>query len=117
MVEMTVTFPDRLADRLEAMKAWLPTVLELSLQGFKTPAAQTASEVITFLSTEPAPQDVAGFMVSERAQARMEHLLLLNEAGLLSQAEQDELDELEQLEQWMVLMKADAGKRIRTKEA
>ena len=89
MVEMTVTLPDQLAARLRPMTAWLPTVLELSLQGFKTPATQTVSEIIAFLSTGPTPQQVATFMVSARAQERLERLLALNKAGLLSQTEQD----------------------------
>ena len=112
MVEMTVTVPDRLADRLRPMTAWLPTVLELSLQGFQTPATQTVTEIITFLADAPTPEQVMAFMVSERAQARLERLLVLNQAGLLSQVEQDELDELEQIEHVMVLLKAQAQKRI-----
>jgi predicted amidohydrolase len=112
MVEMTLTVPDQLAARLQPMTDWLPTVLELSLQGFKTPAAQTLSEIITFLSAGPTARQVAAFMVSERAQERLKRLLALNQAGLLSQAEQDELDELEQLEHIMVLLKAQAHKRV-----
>ena len=112
MVEMTLTVPDQLAARLQSMTAWLPTVLELSLQGFKTPAAQTLSEIIIFLSAGPTPQQVMSFMISERAQKRLGRLLALNQAGLLSQAEQDELDELEQLEHIMVLLKARVQKQM-----
>lgn len=112
MVEMTVTIPDRLVDRLRPMTPWLPAVLELSLQGFQTSATQTVAEIIAFLSQGPTPEQVIGFMVSERAQERLERLLALNQAGLLSQAEQNELDELEQIEHVMVLLKAYAHKRI-----
>ena len=112
MVEMTMTVPDRLADRLRPMRTWLPTVLELSLQGFKTPAAQTTSEIIDFLSAGPTPQQVASFMVSPRAQERLRRLLALNEAGLLSAEEQMELDELEKIEHIMVLLKADVRKNM-----
>lgn len=112
MVEMTVTIPDRLADRLQLMKTWLPVILELSLEGFKTPAVQTLSEIITFLSTGPSPEQVLAFMVSERAQERLERLLALNKAGLLSPAEQEELDELERIEHIMVLLKAQARQHM-----
>ncbi len=112
MVQMTLAVPDHLAARLQPMTAWLPTVLELSLQGFKTPAAQTASEIVDFLSAGPSPQEVVMFMVSERAQTRLTRLLALNQAGLLSATEQVELDELEQIEHLMVLLKVEAQKRI-----
>ena len=59
MIEMTMQVPDRLAQRLRPMSPWLPTVLELSLVGFKTPAVQTASEVIAFLSAGASPSAVA----------------------------------------------------------
>ena len=39
MVEIRMQVPDSLAQRLQPMHDWLPTVLELSLIGFKTPAA------------------------------------------------------------------------------
>ncbi len=112
MVEMTVTVPDRLAARLQPMRAWLPAVLELSLAGFRTPAAHTVSEVIDFLSAGPTPEQVGAFMVSGRAQERLERLLALNKVGLLSHEEQDELDELEQLEHIMVMLKAQAYQRV-----
>ncbi len=112
MVEMTLTIPDQLADRLRPMTTWLPAVLELSLQGFQTSAIQTVAEIIKFLSAGPTPEQVVGFVVSERAQERLKRLLALNQAGLLSQAEQNELDELEQIEHMMVLLKAGAYKQV-----
>ena len=106
MIEMTMQVPDRLAQRLRPMSPWLPTVLELSLIGFKTPAVQTASEIIAFLSAGPSPAGVALYTVSGRAQERLRRLLALNEAGLLSLEEQTELDEIEQIEHVMILLKA-----------
>jgi hypothetical protein len=111
MVEMTLTISDDLAERLRPMTSWLPVVLELSLQGFQTPATQTVAEIITFLSGGPTPEQVLEFKVSDRAQARLERLLALNQAGLLSPVEQQELDELEHIEHVMVLLKAQAHKR------
>lgn len=106
MIEMTIRVPDKLARRLDPLSPWLPTILELSLVGFKTPAVQTASEIIEFLTTGPSPDQVAAFAVSPRAQERVRRLLTLNEAGMLSVDEQTELNESEQIEHIMVLLKA-----------
>jgi len=91
MVQMTMSVSDELAERIKSMGPWLPTVLELSFIGFQTVATATATEVIRFLSKEPSPQDVLNYHVSERAQERLRRLLALNEAGMLSEAEQLEL--------------------------
>ena len=58
MVEIRMQVPDNLTQRLQPMHDWLPTVLELSLIGFKTPAVQTASEIIEFLAKGPSPNEV-----------------------------------------------------------
>ena len=112
MIEMTMRVPDDLAPKLRRMSLWLPTVLELSLVGFKTPAAQAVAEIIGFLSTGPAPAQVAEFTISETAQQRARRLLALNEAGLLSPEEQAELDEIEQIEHLMSLLKSQARQQF-----
>lgn len=106
MVQMTMQVPNELAERIEPVSAWLPTIIELSLIGFKTTATATASELITFLLQNPAPQEVFEYHVSEEAQIHLRRLLALNEAGILSEAEQQELDELQQLEHVMIMLKA-----------
>ena len=105
MVEMTLQMPDALAKRIEPMRPWLPTVLELSLVGFRTLATETASEIIEFLSTDPSPEAVLSYHVSDSAQARLQRLLALNEAGMLGEAEQLELDERQQIEHIMIMLK------------
>ena len=106
MTEMTLQVPDELAERLQPLSAWLPTIIELSLIGFKTLATATASEVIEFLSENPSTHEVGDYHVSDEAQARLSRLLALNEAGLLSGAEHLELDELQCLEHVIVMLKA-----------
>ena len=112
MVEMTMHVPDNLAPRLRRMNKWLATVLELSLAGFKTPAAQTVSELVDFLSQGPSPQQVADYRVSERSQQRLQRLLALNQSGLLAPEEQAELDELETFEHFVTLLKARAREEL-----
>jgi hypothetical protein len=112
MVEIKMQITDSLAQRLQPMYDWLPTVLELSLVGFKTPAVQTASEIIDFLATGPSPGEVMAYHVSDRAQERMRRLLTISEAGLTSEEEQAELDEIGQIEHIMILLKAQAQEKL-----
>jgi len=110
MIEVTMQVPDALARRIEPIRSWVPTILELSLDGFKTPATETASEIIQFLSSNPAAKQMSELHVSDRAQTRLRRLLTLNEAGMLGEAEQLELDELQRIEHVMVMLKAQLAK-------
>lgn len=112
MVQLTMQISNDLAERVQLIRDWLPTVLELSLVGFKTPATETATEIIEFLATDPSSHTVLDYQVSERAQTRLQRLLALNEAGMLGEYEQRELDELEQIEHIMVMLKAQIAKEM-----
>jgi hypothetical protein len=112
MVEIKMQVTDNLAQRLQPMYDWLSTVLELSLVGFKTPAAQTVSEIIDFLAKGPSPKEVMDYNVSDRAQERLRRLLAINEAGLASAEEQAELDEIGQIEHIIILLKAQAQEKL-----
>ncbi|MEZ4658129.1 MAG: hypothetical protein R2911_11190 [Caldilineaceae bacterium] len=106
MVEMTMQIPDELAAQLRPLNGYIPTVLELSLAGFRTLATETATEIVEFLATSPSPQEIFHYHVSERAQDRLQRLLALNSAGLLGESEQLELDELEKIEHILISLKA-----------
>src|SRR5712691_6281495 len=106
MVHMTLNISDELAERLQPLGAWLPTVLELTLVGCKTVAAATATEVQELLAQSPPPEAVLAYHASERAQRRLQRLLALNAVGLLSEDEQQELDELQQIEHIIIMLKA-----------
>jgi hypothetical protein len=112
MVEMKMRVPDNLAPRLRRMNRWLPTVLELSLAGFKTPAVQTVAELFAFLSKGPSPKRVTEYKVSAHSQKRLRRLLALNQSGLLSAEEQAELEEFETLEHLIVLLKIQANEQM-----
>lgn len=111
MVQMTVQVSEELAERLRPLGPWLPAVLELSLVGFRTIAAATATEVIQFLAQDPTPQAILHYHASERAQERLQRLLTLNEAGMLGEEEQRELDELQRIEHVVVMLKAHAAEQ------
>jgi hypothetical protein len=112
MVQMTMQVPNELARRLQPIRYWLPIILELSLVGFKTPATETAAEIIRFLSKNPSPQEVFNHQVSKWAQERLRRLLVLNEAGLLGEIEQLEMDELQQIEHIMIMLKAQVAEQL-----
>jgi hypothetical protein len=112
MVEITMQVTERLAQQLQPLYDWLPIILELSLVRFKTPAVQTASEIIDFLATSPSPEDVASYHVSERAQERLQRLLAMQQAGLASEEEQAELDEISQIEHIVVMLKVHAHEKL-----
>lgn len=112
MIDMTFTVPDELAERLEPIGPWLPTVIELGLLGFRTRAAAAVSEVVGFLATNPSPNEVLKFHLSDEAQIRLRRLLALNSEGVLSLEEQQELDELARLEHVLVMLKAQVALQV-----
>lgn len=106
MIEMTFQVSDELAERLQPLGPWFPTVIELGLLGFRTRATAVVREIADFLSTSPTPQEVLDYHVSEEIQLRLRRLLALNSEGLLAEDEQRELDELSQLEHMLIMLKA-----------
>ena len=102
----SMVLPDELAARVAPFGRWVPTVLEIGLLALKTPAVETAGELVEFLTTNPSPREVHAYGASERAQARMNRLLILNQAGTLGEAEVLELDELIKLEHLVITLKA-----------
>ncbi|MEP7010008.1 MAG: hypothetical protein ABJC13_06775 [Acidobacteriota bacterium] len=109
MTSVTLALSDDLAQRLRPLEPFLSTVLELSLVGFQTAAAATATEVIQFLSGDPSPKEILAYHASERTQERTRRLLALNQAGLLSEEERRKLDEFEKIEHLVRLLKAQAA--------
>ncbi len=116
MIQMTVQVSDELAKRCQAAGPWLSAIIDLSFVGFKTPAAATVSEIISFLSENPSPEELISFHVPQAAQFRLRRLLALNEAGCLSGAEQSELDELQHLEHFIIMLKAQAGDQLKKEQ-
>jgi hypothetical protein len=112
MVNMTMELPDKLAERIQPIRPWLPIILELSFANLKTPAAETSVEIIQFLSTNPSPKEVCNYHVSERAQKRLQYLLGLNSTGLLGEIAQHELDDMEKIEHIMIMYKARISKQL-----
>jgi hypothetical protein len=113
-MQMTMQIPDDLAARIQPLGAWLPTIIELGLVGFKTQAVATATELTEFLTQNPSPQGFLQYHASAQAQERLRRLLALNESGLLSESERQELDELQRLEHIVVMLKAQVAGQLRS---
>lgn len=105
MVDLKLSVSETLAEKIQPLGSWLPTVLELSLVGFQTQAIKVASDIIAFLSTSPTPETVLTYQLPTVHIERTQRLLALNKAGLLDQAEQLELDELEKIEHIIIMLK------------
>lgn len=114
MVQITMQVPEELANKIQPIQVWLPAILEISLVGCKTLAAAAAAEAIQFFSTNPSPQQMLNYHVSERAQLRLRRLLALNSAGVLGKTGQLELDELQQLEHAIIMLKAEIAKQLQS---
>lgn len=110
MTTLTLSVSEKLAQEVEAFGDWLPVMLEISLLKLKTPTAETASEILEFLASNPDEKDVLNYKVSKRAQARVSKLLELNQAAIISEQELKELDEHIELENIMISLKADLDK-------
>jgi hypothetical protein len=87
MATVSLDLPEALAQRVKPFSRWIPTILEISLLPFKTPAVQIAHEAIEFLASNPSAKAVHEYYVSETAQQRMSDLMPLNREGNASQAE------------------------------
>jgi len=81
MVQLTMQVPEDLAKRIQPIRSWLPTILELSLVGFRTLATETATETIQFLLTNPSPQEVLNYHASEHANYNCEYCRLPQSAA------------------------------------
>ena len=112
MAQLTIEVPDALLPELEQVRSKLPMLLTqwiTSARSVQQDIHQTTSqEVLSFLMTQPTPQDILNFKVSERAQTRLKIMLDRNCDGGLSEDESFELDGYEQLDQLMQMLKIQA---------
>jgi hypothetical protein len=104
-----------LVERIGRSGRWQPAILALSLDGYRTPAAAVASEVIPFLSANPSPEALLNYNVSDDAPKRPQRLLTLNAAGMTCEEEQAELNELERVEHLVVRPEAQVAAESRAR--
>jgi len=80
--------------------------LDLAVADVKLSNSALAAEVVEFLSSNPTPEEVLAYQLSEPTQNHLRELLDLNEDGLLTQAHEEELDEFERLDHIIIMLKS-----------
>ena len=114
MTEITITLPDKLAAQIGGANLWLPTMIELSMVGFRSPStAQASAEVIKFLSNNPLPQDVLDYFISDELQERLDYLLDLNGEGEIDEEQRQELKEWRKFNHIATMLKIKAVKQTK----
>ena len=127
MAQITIEIPDEIASRLLPHQDRLPDLLSrwvsvlevgpISSEGLPSQSAsQVYQDVISFLLSQPDPQAILEFKVSEETQARLNMLLNKNRSDQLSSVEVAELDLYEQLDQTMRMLKLQAFSILKDKE-
>ena len=112
MASLTLNLPEQLKARVEPFSRWLPAILELSLLALKTPAYESASDLIAFLASNPTPREVHDYRLSNEVQKHVSQLLEQNCEGSLSQDEVAELDEYLKLEHVVRLVKVNLADEL-----
>ncbi len=112
-MDLTLTIPDELANRLRAVEDRLPEILELGLREWLSPPPGYASlnGLLETLARLPSPEEVLALRPATVLQDRIEELLDKNRASGLSAEEQREWERYEYIEHLMRLAKARAIER------
>jgi len=118
MSTITLEVPEELAARLAPLRDQLPRLLSMALDLFPAELPLAAStpeavhpafrEMIDFLASGPAPEQIVAFKISPSVQARLEELLDKNREDGLTDDEAAELDVYEQVNHVLLLLKARA---------
>ena len=74
-------------------------------------------EVLDFLVSAPAPDQIVAFHASDQAQAQLRTLLDGNRNGTLTEQEKAELEEMGQVDRFFALIKARAMKALKDAQA
>lgn len=116
MTTITLQVPDELAQRLNVDRERLPQLLEWALRRFParpivsasatTTPALVFTEMVDFLSSHPATEQILAFQISPRAQARLDALLEKNREDGLTESESAELDWYEYVHDILTRLKA-----------
>ena len=125
MITITLEVPDELAAQFKLDATALPALLKEALatkfgksQQQTTSTAQPLAEhIISFLSSSPTLERIAGFKISDTAQARVEDLLEKNREAVLTPEEKAELDHYLQYRHILILLKSSARRAIQARPA
>jgi hypothetical protein len=113
-MELTLTIPDELADRLRPVGDRLPQILELGLRELQatTGAFAGLGDVLEALARLPSPEEVLALRPAPAFQERVEALLAKNRDGGLSETERLEWQQYAYIEHLVRLAKARATLKL-----
>lgn len=74
-------------------------------------------EILDFLVSAPAPEQIIAFHASDQAQEQLRMLLDRNRNGALTEREKAELEEMSRVDHFFTLIKARAMKVLKDREA
>jgi hypothetical protein len=112
MVELTLQVSNSLAQKIQSFGVWSDTILELSLEDFKSSSVQSARQnLIKFLSKNPDASEVSTYFVAPQNQQRLDYLLDLNGESEIDEQQVEELREWRKFNQISTTLKIKAAKR------
>ena len=119
MTTITLEVPDELAVQFKIEPAHLPALIREAVEArfskpTKTPATAPSiyQEIVNFLTSDPALEQVAEFKISAPAQERLEELLDKNREAGLTPEEKTQLEKYLHFRHVMILLKASARRVI-----
>ncbi len=112
-MDVTLTIPDELANRLQAVEGRLPEILELGLREWLSTPSDYAglSDLLETLAQLPSPEEVLAWRPTDDLQNRMAQLLEKNRGEGLSANEQREWERYAYVEHLVRLAKSKAIQR------
>ncbi|MFM1843090.1 MAG: hypothetical protein RLZZ490_1832 [Cyanobacteriota bacterium] len=122
MALITIEIPDELAQRLAPFESNLSELLAQLLtpsQPELTPPQSSGDrnglyqEILDFLISQPSPDQILHFKVSDDRQSRLAALLVKNQDSGLTSAESSELDLYEQLDTLVGLLRVRAYESLK----
>jgi hypothetical protein len=76
------------------------------------PSAVLFDEILDFLSSTPAPEQIVAFKLPDTLQAQLDSLLDQNREGTLSAEGRDELDEFLRMDHFISRLKLRARRKL-----
>lgn len=104
MATLTIEIPDDLMAQLAPLQEQLPALLRQCLE-HSSPSAHVYRYILSFLVSQPTPQQISAFRPTPEMQARLRFLLDRSRQAELTEVEQKELNDYEQIEHLLVLLK------------
>ncbi len=119
MMTITLEVPDELAAQFKVEPSHLPALIREAVEARLSKPTKTLKatpslyqEIVNFLTSDPALQQVADFKISAPAQEQLEELLDKNREAGLTPEEKTQLEKYLHFRHVMILLKASARRVI-----